>query len=384
MKTAVKLILQIVQMMILMFSYSIARREKNKKIVIGATEIANVLYNMKQLFRDGCVVVCKNGHPFYKSNNYDININNRKYCKHFISAFIMGKLAKNAKFFIYLWNDGFLYNRELDFKFLKRHDIPIVCHFLGDDIRSRKLFLDYCRSIKFNTYVEYDQPELYLSDKYDNEKKRLAKQADKYASIIFSHKFDQYSYLKSNQYYFPLTIKESLFSFDIEKFNNRPIRLIHSPSSLVFKGTPIVRSVIKKLKNEGYEFQYIELIRVSNEKVIQELHNSHIVLNQFYTLISGVFGLEAMATGNAVLMSAKSGYFPYQFNNAWLETEDWQLYDNLKYLLDNPERIIEYARNGYDYVTRNFSRDAILDHLRSVFLKNGIMLDNAVAGQDKT
>jgi glycosyltransferase involved in cell wall biosynthesis len=331
---------------------------------------------MKQLFQEDCIIVCKNSNRFYKNNNYDINISNKKYAKHFIAPFILGKLAKNAKFFIYLWSDGFLHNREFDFKFLRRCGIPIICLFLGDDIRSRKIVLDYCNSINFNTYVEYDNPELFLSDIYDNRKKALAEQADKYASIVFSHKFDQYSYLKSDQHFFPPLIDEALFSFDVEKFSNRPLRIVHAPSNPVSKGTPIVRSVIKRLKHDEYDFQYVELMHMPNETVIWELKRSHVVLNQFYSLITGIFGLEAMATGNAVLMSAKAEYFPYQFNDAWLETEDWQLYSNLKYLLDNPGKMIEYAKNGYDYVTKNFSKDAILNTIKSVFLNNGIVFDD--------
>lgn len=328
---------------------------------------------MKYLFQENCVVVCKNRNNFYETNNYDIDIS-KKNSKYFVAPFIFGKLAKNARFFIYIWDDSF-YNRELEFKFLKKHNIPIICSFWGDDIRSRKLFFDYCNSINFNTYVEYDSPELFLSDIYDNKKKALAEQADKYASMVFSHEFDQRSYLKSTQYFFPPVINEALFSFNIKKFNNQPLRIVHAPSNPVLKGTPIVRSVIKQLQHEGYDFQYIELIHVSNETVLRELSRSHIVLNQFYTFITGIFGLESIATGNAVLMSAKSESYPYQFNNAWLETEDWQLYGNLKYLLDNPEKIVEYAKSGFDYVTKNFSREVILDTVKDIFVKNGITLE---------
>jgi tyrosyl-tRNA synthetase len=86
-----------------------------------------------------------------------------------------------------------------------------------------------------------------------------------------------------------------------------------------------------------------------------------------------VFGLEAMAAGNAVLMSAQHEHFPYEFNDAWMETEDWQLYDNLKYLLDYPEKIAEYAKSGYEYMTNNFSIYAIKKHLSSIFMENGLI-----------
>jgi hypothetical protein len=305
------------------------------------------------------------------NNHYDIDLTGKGYIvKHIFLPYYFGKLAKNAICFIYLWNDGFLPERESDFRFLIKKNIPIVLNFLGDDIRSRKLFFEYCKSINFNTYVEYNQPELFLSDSYDNEKKRLAEQADKYGTIIFSHKIDQYSYIKSHQYFFPPIIDNSMIKYNLDKFKLEPLRILHAPSSPVLKGTQIVRSVIKSLQKEGYVFNYIELVNRPHEAVIAELNESHIVLNQFYGFIPGIFGLEAMATCNAVLMSAKADQFPYPFNNAWFETEDWQVYKNLKFLLDNPPKIIKYAEDGYDYITKNFTIDSIRKHILTIFKEN--------------
>jgi len=371
-KKIIKFIIYESQKLITSFIYSLTSK-KEKKIVIGVSEIADILYNLKSLFKEDCIVVCKNNNRFYMQNNYDIDISKKNRVKQCIlSAYYLGRLAKNAKYFIYLWSDGFLLNREMDFRFLKKRSVPIICSFLGDDIRSRKLFLKYCNSIIFNSYVEYDNPGIFLSDLYDVEKRRLADQADRYADIVFSHKQDMVSYLKSEQYFFPPIIDEKLFFLNREKFDKMPVRVVHAPSSPVLKGTPLVRSVIKMLKNEGFDFIYIELINVSHEEVINELKKSHIVLNQFYSFIPGVFGLEAMASCNAVLMSAKSDQFPYPFNNAWFETEDWQLYYNLKLLLQNPEKIFEYAKNGYEYMTKNFTVEAIREHLSKIFEENGL------------
>jgi len=371
-KTVIKFIIQ----KIISSSVYIFTSKKEKKIIIGISEIANILFNLKNLFNEECLVICKNKNIFFKQNNYDIDFSKyNRFMKLILSAYYFGVLAKNAKYFICLWDDGFFMNREMDFQFLKKHKIPIICIFLGDDIRSRKLFLEYCNSVNFNTYVEYDNPERFLSDLYDAKKKSLAEQADRYATIIFSYEKDMMSYLKSKQYFFPPLINEKLFSFvNKDKFYKTPIRIVHAPSSPVLKGTPLVRSVIKMLKNEGFDFLYIELINVSHDVVISELNQSHIVLNQFYTFIPGIFGLEAMATCNAVLMSAKSDQFPYQFNNAWLETEDWQLYYNLKFLLEHPDRIMEYATNGFEYISNNFSIEAIKNHLANIFKENGLLL----------
>jgi hypothetical protein len=370
-KNILKKVISRFQIMLAMISFIITPRKKNLH-VIGVTEQCSILLNLKSLFNNDSVVVCINKDPFVRYD-YDIDISGESFAKKYcLSGFLFGKLAKNARSFIYLWSDGFTLNRESEFKFLYKHKIPIICIFIGSDIRSRKLFLEYCRKIDFNTYVEYDKPEIFLSDKYDAFNQTLAAQADKYASIIFSHPIDQMSYLKSKQWHFPVIIDRNLFSFNEKKFLKMPVKILHAPSSPVLKGTPLVRSVVKMLKSEGYDFLYKELINVPHEDVIMELNKSHIVLNQFYTILPGVFGLESMATGNAVLMSAKVDCYPYKFNNAWYETEDWQLYYNLKFLLDHPEKIIEYARNGYEYMIRYFSTEAIKTYLLGVFSENGL------------
>ena len=370
--TLVRNMVSCIQMALLYISYH-ASKKTGGLVIIGVTEIANLLYNMKQLFDNESIVVCKVKNKFYEKNVYDMDLSkNNRIVNLVMAPIIFGKLAKNSRVFIYLWSDSFLLDREHDFAFLKKHRIPVICIFSGSEIRSRKLLLEYCKKINFSTYVEYDKPDLFLSDRYDCFNRTLAEQADKYASIIFSHKIDQVSYLKSEQYHFPVLINNDLFSFDKSKFDQVPIRILHSPSLPVLKGTPLVRSVIKMLKNEGYLFQYIELINLPNEDVVNELKQSHIVLNQFYTFVPGIFGHEAMATGNAVLMSAKPDCYPYPFNNAWLETEDWQLYYNLKFLLDHPEKIIEYAESGYEYMLQNFSTNAIREYLSGVFEKNGL------------
>ena len=373
-KSIIKIFLKYFQIFLSIIAYKLTSHKK-KYIVIGVHEVANILFNLKLIFNDDCIVVCDNKNRFYKNNYYDFDISGKFFSrKYLFSALLFGSLAKNASFFIYLWNNGFLLERESEFKFLRSHNISIICSFLGSDIRSNRLLLNYCKSINFNTYIDYYMPENILSDEQDNICRKLAKQADTYANIIFSSPIDQMSYLKSKQHFFPVIIDESIFSLNYDKFNIVPIKIIHAPSLPILKGTPLVRTVIKMLKNEGYKFHYIELINISHEDVIKELQQSHIVLNQFYHFVPGVLGHEAMATGNAVLMSAKSSCQPFIFNNAWFETEDWQLYYHLKFLLDNPKKIIEYAKNGYEYMVNNFSKENIKKYLFNIFKENNVTL----------
>jgi hypothetical protein len=129
----------------------------------------------------------------------------------------------------------------------------------------------------------------------------------------------------------------------------------------------MVRAAVKKLKSEGFDFEYIELQGVPNTEVLEQLKRSHIVLQEFYCLTPGILGIEALALGNAVLMSANSEMnpeLPEGSDDAWIPTLAWQISDKLRALLENPVLIEEYAARGRTYVETNFD----LPKAREVYL----------------
>ena len=120
--------------------------------------------------------------------------------------------------------------------------------------------------------------------------------------------------------------------------NNEDITVIHAPTNQIIKATPLVNAAIKRLKIDGYKFKYEELRNLKNIEILNKLEKSHIVLVQFYCLMPGILGIEALSKGNAVLMSASTKLNPELPNNvkdAWLITHYYEIYNNLKYLLDN-------------------------------------------------
>ena len=217
---------------------------------------------------------------------------------------------------------------------------------------------------------------MYISNGYEEKKKRIAALSDKYADLCFSYSIDQASYLTSKQYVAPYAYDIRDFNRNDDKFNrNKTIKILHAPSHPLLKGTPLVRAAIKKLKLEGYRFEYKELIDVSNRKVLEELGSCHIVLNQFYSFAPGVFGVESLANHAAVLMSADPDIetgLPQDAKGAWMITKYWQVYDNLKFLLDNPEEIKKYADTGYDFALNHYTYEKASEYLHQVFKENGI------------
>lgn len=205
----IKKILYLTQILLLNISYSFFKLiylKKNRNIswVIGVSEIASILNFLGNIIIKS-KTVCFDKNSYYKlSYDFSIDVSN-KYLKFLYRSFygpiLLGYLVNKNSHFLYIWSSGFLINREYEFKFLKSKNKKIVCMYVGDDIRSPKLTLEFAKNLSMDHFIEYvgSQTQYYLTDKYDDNKKIVAKIADKYADLIFNYKFDQISYLKSDR-----------------------------------------------------------------------------------------------------------------------------------------------------------------------------------------
>ncbi len=381
-KKIVKKLILFLQIPLLYFSYYFFFLFKTfipkVKFVIGTEEIATKNINDIGKALNDSITVCLRKHPSYDLDyNFSISINNkflRFFYLMFYSPILFGYLINKADVFFYVWSKGFLYDRNFDFKFLKSKKKKIVCLFVGNDIRSLKLKIAYMKNKNLDT------GECYFikasDDKYDEEKKELAFSADTYADLIFSYPVDNMSYIKSKQYPWRKPFDKKFFNLNHLKFPISKIKIVHAPTSMMFKGTPLVRAAIKKLQMEGYVFDYVELQNSKNQIVLEQLKTAHIVLNQFYSFIPGLFGIEAMASHCAVLMSADPNIdtdITKDRENAWLITRYWEIFDKLKYLLDNPEKIKFYADNGYKYTHKYHTHEVLGEYLDNILKENSII-----------
>lgn len=361
------------QLLLLRLSYSFFRRSSYrlsvaKGWVIGVEEIASMLYGIAHGMRDACSVSLKN-HQFY-SFPYDYTLPSWSLCRPFRQVFLLfyspillGLLSTRSVGFLYLGGAGFLYSgidgRAREFRFLKSRGLKIACFFTGSEIRSinlaDKLSLeldrDLCTTYYSNLYSSYDIHRL------ETQSKKLANAADLYADHIFNAPADQCSYIKRKTHPIHYFCPDKYFVRNDQKFSHLGlVKILHAPSSPISKGTPLVRAAIKKLKLAGYCFEYLELSRTKNSYIMQCLSQAHIVLNEFYALLPGVFGIEAMASHCALMTSADQtieSSLPQNSNSAWLVTEYWNIFDNLKMLLDQPVLIKKYADAGFKWAELN-------------------------------
>lgn len=385
MKKTLKKIFILIQIMILYFFNFIFKINSKIKysLIIGVNEIANFTHDLNKVFKKESISVNLATNKLYENNKYDylVSVDN-KYLffiiKLLYGPYLLAKLSNQSNIFIYLWWTGFCIDREIDYKFLKRKNKKIVCIFLGSDIRSHHLTIDFHNKNLLDSGSNYTAES---NNQLKNEQRviKVANDADKYADLIFNYPKDQMSYLKSEQLLMPYMYESKKMCRKKDKFKNIGIiKIVHAPSNPIAKGTPLVRAAIKKLTLEGYEFEYTELTNTPNKKVLEILQDAHILINEFYAYIPGVLAIEGMGNFCATITSAEYDGFPEGAKNAWFQTKYWKVYDNLKYLLDNTNKMEEYANNGYEFVKNNYTEEKVKEFYINTFYKHKIIDDKNI------
>lgn len=357
--------LHLLQRALLTVSYAVTgrRRSDERPIswVVGTVEIASMVASIAAAIPDS-YSVCLERHRFF-DDHYDFTISPGRFewIRRVVLAPIeLGRLARRASGVIYVGSAGFLLDdvddRMREFEFLKRRGVTIVCYFVGSDIRSPQLLKAFEERTGIETIATYlsQVNPVFSTPEYDDQRRRVGEVADRYADLIFTAAVDQLGYLTRPTHPFLYFLPDDAVNDDLSRHQAPGPRVIlHAPSSPIIKGTQVVRAAIARLRSEGYEFDYRELQGVPHEEVLRQLGEAHIVLNEFFAFVPGVFGVEAMAAGCALLTRADETIetgLPTGSNAAWSVTNTADLMANLRQLLDEPETIEPLARRGRQWV----------------------------------
>lgn len=343
----------------LVLSYAVHRRRKLPRItwVVGPEEIASMLGQIAGAI-PGSYSVC-----FSANTSYDITYDHkfrfspgRRWLEHMIfGPILLGRLMTQAQGFIYLGYTGFLLNdfdqREFEFSFIKKKGLGLVCYWCGSDIRSVKRMHELERETgmpNISTYMGERGP-IFETEAWDQQKRDIAAVASRHASAMFSNSVDHLSYLTVGTEPFLYFLPDEPLP-EVNRYDDLSrIVVVHATTAPSIKGTPLVRAAVARLRDEGYDFEYVELIGVDNATVKRELGRAHIAMNQFYGFSPAVFGAEGLAAGSVVMMSCDEFVetdMPKGSNECWVVTKHHQVYTNLKALLDDPIRLEAIAAKG--------------------------------------
>lgn len=373
-------LLHLVQRAVASISHRLHRRRTPTRPiswVVGTMEIASMVANFARAVPDSYSVMLAPNRFYDFAYDLEIRGGGGAWLRYwFVGPWVFGRLAAGAHGFVYVGANGFLLSevddRDWEFGFLRRHGVRVVCLFTGSDIRSPALMRAFQQETGLENIVTYlDQVSPVLaSPGYDDLRRRVAAVADRHADVVFTAAVDQLSYLQRPTEAFPYFYPDAELLLDAAKHAAPGPRIVvHAPSSPIIKGTQVVRAAVQRLQSEGHAFEYRELVDVPHTEVLAALREAHIVLNEFYAFVPGVFGVEAMANGCALLTRADESIetdLPAGSNDAWIVTTAGDIETNLRELLQHPERIERQAAAGLAWVQQHATVSASGARVRAI------------------
>ncbi len=126
--------------------------------------------------------------------------------------------------------------------------------------------------------------------------------------------------------------------------------VVHAPSLLTIKGSDLILSTLERLRSEGVCFELRLLHGVPNSRVLEELTNADVGIDQLYIPLHGKFGVEVMASGCALATCNREDKDPFPPNRPIWHIEPANLYEQLKRLLTDRELRMQLAQKGRQYV----------------------------------
>jgi len=151
-----------------------------------------------------------------------------------------------------------------------------------------------------------------------------------------------------------------------------PIRILHSPSDPVVKGSARVRDVIAQLRSEGLDLELTELRGVPNEVVLREIATCDFVVDQIYSDAPMVgFATEAAVAGKPAIV----GGYAWPENHRIFGSDPMPpveecapetLADAIRHLATNREHREALGQRARAFATLRWSRTAIAERLLMV------------------
>ena len=270
--------------------------------------------------------------------------------------------------FLYIYGRGmFFHNRylrkieELEFFLLRLFHKKIIMWLCGSDSR-----MPYCDGA---VVADYNDDKLYSLTK---EKAKKIRMLEKYMTLIDgspSSHFHTKPYLIFNCIGIPMDERERV---SVDKEEGDKVVILHAPSDQRAKGTGIIRNILKEIKEEGYEFEYIEVSGMPHRVVLEKMAMADMVIDQVYsdTPMAG-FAAEAAINGIPVVVG---GYYADVYKKVLPDPiaptvycNPEELKEKIIYLIEHKEERERIGREEKEYVENNYLATIVAKKFLRIF-----------------
>ena len=210
---------------------------------------------------------------------------------------------------------------------LKNRGKKIVCHYHGQDMRTRGVIKEMDGISDLNITNEPDLLE-------------------KHPSI--------------NHIFLPFKL-----DMKTKKRKTRRLRVCHSPTNRTYKGTDEIIRIIERLKIE-IEFDFILIEGLSHKKAMEMKAGCDIFIDQTTDLGGWGYGMstiEAMSFGMCCICKMQPGVSESMNSPPIISADNDSLEHELRTLLNDRKKIAYYGEKAYDWCNANHGYEAVSNQL---------------------
>lgn len=204
----------------------------------------------------------------------------------------------------------------------------------------------------------------------------IIREMDEMSDLKLTSEFDHLALKDDLEYVFYPYDPSELPAVNPDKdFSN--IRIVHSPTNRLYKGTELILSVIDKLK-KSFTFEFHLLENLPRHEVLSLKSECTISIDQVGGSFGGTgygkAGIESLAMGIPTITNMTDDYANWLPENPFIvaNTES-QLEDALIQLIESPELCQSLGEKGKEWVKSYHSYEKVNEHMHALYHKYGIV-----------
>jgi len=261
----------------------------------------------------------------------------------------------------FLWDPPKWGNPSLaDLLYLKERGAKIIFHFRGTEIRNPELFE------KVNPFSYSSDDPYSFSSKYSVEsQKRMMSMLREVVDQFCVVDNELQTYVEEAMI-LHRTIGDEWGQVDFME-TEKPL-VVHAPSRPKIKGTEYVNRAIEQLKEEGLEFDYQQVIGMSNDEAKKVYERADIIVDQLMIGWYGVLSVEAMALGKPVVAYIREDLeVCFDGGLPVINANPISIKEQLRSVISSSEMRREYAKKSRDYFERTHSNKVVLEAMEDLY-----------------
>ena len=234
----------------------------------------------------------------------------------------------------YHFDGGMDFYRDLRFaKELKKRSKKIICCYYGSDLRTRGIFKELDEMSDLNLTVEFDHLNLHKNIHY---------------------------------LFFPFDVNMTEYKFpELSR-----LKIIHSPTNRLYKGTDKILNVIEELK-QNFDFDFILAENMDRSKLLRLKSECNLAIDQVGGQMGGSgYGrnsIENLASGLPTITEFYDEYLKFIPENPFISCEIGTLKNKIIEIINNLSLLKDYSIKGRKWVEKYHSYESVNSQLEKLY-----------------